>query len=155
GRLADGVFGNELAIAIDVAGERVDAGFEDIADDSERADHVSVEGAVARGHFALVAGGEDERAELVGDSHQESGADARLEVFLREAERGSGEERSERCLILREDVVDGDLFKADAEVFGERASVIDGAGGREFAGHAEAEDVLMAEGFNSDGGDEG
>ena len=54
-----------------------------------------------------------------------------------------------------EDVADGDEFEADAEIRGEGAGVVDGAGGGELAGHADAEDVLRAEGVDGDGGDEG
>ncbi len=49
----------------------------------------------------------------------------------------------------------GRSSKADAEICGEGAGVVDGAGGGELAGHADAEDVFLAEGFDGDGGDEG
>ena len=100
--------GDEFAVAVGVAAERVDAGLEDVADDGEGADHVSVEGAVAGGHLAFVAGGEDERAELVGERHEERAADAGLEIFFGEAEGSAGEEGFEGARVCREDVVDGD-----------------------------------------------
>jgi hypothetical protein len=73
---------DDFAVAVDPAGEGVDLGFEDVADDGETAAHVAVERAVADGHFALVAGGEEERAEFVGESHHQHAADAGLDVLL-------------------------------------------------------------------------
>ena len=139
--------GDDFAVAVGVAGEGVDAGLEDVADDGEGADHVAVEGAVAGGHLGLVAGGEDERAELVGEGHEERAADAGLEVLFGQAEGSAGEEGLEGALVGGEDVVDGDEFEADAEVGGEGAGVVDGAGGGELAGHADAEDVFRRRGL--------
>ena len=62
---------------------------------------------------------------------------------------------SRACGVLVEEVADADEFEADAEVGGELAAVVDGAGGGIGAGHADGEDVLCAEGVDGDGGDEG
>ena len=50
---------------------------------------------------------------------------------------------------------DGEGFKADAEVGGQLAAVVDGAGGGIGAGHADADHILRAEGFGGDGGHQG
>ena len=64
------------------------------------------------------------------------------------------EERIERVLVLLEDIVDGESSKRMPRFCGEGAGVVDGAGGGELAGHADAEDVLRAEGLDGDGGDQ-
>ena len=67
----------------------------------------------------------------------------------------AGEEGRESLVVLLEQAVDGDEFEADAEIFGEMPAVVDGALRGIGAGHADAENVFRAEGFDGDGGDEG
>ena len=132
----------------------VDARLVDVADDCERADHVSVESAIADSHLAFIAGGEDERAEFIGQRHEQGSADARLEVLFGEAEWGSCEERLEQLLELAEDVVDGEELEADAEIPGELACVGDGAERGVLAGHADTDDVFGTESLDRDSCDE-
>src|SRR5258708_13415467 len=56
--LVDGRPGNDLAIAIDPARQLVNHGFGNIADDSQPARHVPVDGAITYGQFALVSRGQ-------------------------------------------------------------------------------------------------
>src|SRR5438067_767911 len=68
-----------------ITGERVDEHLRDVFDDGECARHVgAVQRGVTRGHLALVAGGENEPAELVAESHENGAADAGLEVLAGE-----------------------------------------------------------------------
>ncbi len=60
----------------------VDERLRHVLDDREAAGEVAVEGGVADRHLRLVAGGEHEPAELVGERHQQVAADARLQVLL-------------------------------------------------------------------------
>ena len=56
-------------LAVEVAGEGVDLGLEDVGQDGQAAVHVAVEGGVAHRNLRLVACGQHERPELVGDRH--------------------------------------------------------------------------------------
>ena len=63
-------------------------------------------------------------------------------------------ERRQRVIELREERADGDCLESNAEVRGQLAAVVDGAGRGIGAGHADADDVLRAESIGGDGGDE-
>ena len=82
-------------VVVDPAGEGVDLRLEDVGDDGEAAAHVAVERAIADGDLALVAGGEQQRAEFVGQRHHEHAAHARLDVLLGDVARPSGEDRAQ------------------------------------------------------------
>ena len=66
----------------------------------------------------------------------------------------AGEERLERLRVLVEEVADADDFKANAEVGGKLAAVVDGALRGVGAGHADADHVFRAQRVGGDGGDE-
>ena len=70
------------------------AGFVEVADHGQAAVHVAVEGAITDGQLAFVAGGEQQLALLVGHSHQQGAADARLQVF---GAQTAGWARQHRC----------------------------------------------------------
>ena len=105
----------------------IDARLDQIADDRQGADHVAVERAIAHGHLGFVAGGEHQGAELVGERHEDGAANARLDVLFGDVRRQSGEERRQCVVELGKERVDGDGFKADAEIRGQLAAVVDGA----------------------------
>ena len=62
-----------------------------VLDRREAARHVAVQRGIADRQFALVAGGEHERAEFVRHGHQEIAADAGLEVLLGDVVLGAPE----------------------------------------------------------------
>src|SRR5580704_1094371 len=138
-----------------MAGEGVDLSLDDVADDSKSSDHVSIERAVAGGHLALVAGGEDERVELVGERHHEIAANTRLDVFLRDAGLKAGEDGRESLVVLLEQAGDGDDVEADTEIFGQMPAVVDGALRGVGTGHADAKNIFLAESFDGNRGDDG
>ena len=78
-------------------------------------------------------------------------ANARLDIFFGGVGRQSLEERRQRVVELGEQLADGDGFKADAEVRGQLPAVVDGAGRRIRAGHADADHVFRAECISGDG----
>ena len=88
-RLGDGVAGmiSRPALLVDVLGQLVDRGLGHVADDRQPAAHVAVERAVADGQLALVAGGQQQAAELVRQGHQDLAADAGLDVLLGDVRR--------------------------------------------------------------------
>ena len=64
------------------AGQVKHAGLDHVLDDREAARHVAIQRAVARGHLALVAGGQDNRTGLVGQRHEQRAANAGLDVLF-------------------------------------------------------------------------
>ncbi len=64
------------------AAQRVDQGLGDVADDGQAAAHIAVQSAVADGELAFIAGGQDQRAELIGERHQGDAAQAGLQVLF-------------------------------------------------------------------------
>src|SRR5687767_7534811 len=83
--LEHGLRDDALARAgVDVARELIDEGLRHVLDHGEAAGHVAVERRVADGDLALVAGGENEPAELVRERHQQGAADARSEEHTSE-----------------------------------------------------------------------
>ena len=70
-----------------VLAEPVDQGLGNVLEHGEAARHVAVERGVADRRLALVAGGEHQPAELVGERHQQVAADAGLDVLLGDARR--------------------------------------------------------------------
>ena len=71
--------------------EAIHQQFAAILDGCEAARHVAVQGGIAHRHLALVAGGEQHLAGLVGDAHEQHAAAARLNVLLRGVGRAPGE----------------------------------------------------------------
>ena len=134
--------------------ELVDEGLGHILDDAEAAGHVAVEGGVAHGEFALVAGGQDEPAELVGDSHEQVASDAGLHVLLRDVGLRAVEYGVEGVFHGAVDVLDGDDAERNAQGGGERLRVGHAAVGGVAGGHGDALDVLGAEGVDGDDGGE-
>src|SRR5207248_11013986 len=72
-----GIAGGRVAPAAEPVHHRLG----DVLDDGEPAREVAVERGVADRHLRLVAGGEHQPAELVGQRHQEVAPDARLDVL--------------------------------------------------------------------------
>ena len=64
----------------------------------------------------------------------------------------AGEERLERLDVLGKKIVDGDGGIANTEVFRQRAGIVNRAGGRILAGHADGGHILFAQGVDRDGG---
>ena len=111
---------------VDPPGQGEDLGFEYVTDHGETAAHVAVECAIAHGHFALVAGGEEEGAKFIGERHHEDAADAGLDIFLGDVGCAAGEDGPERRLGGGHGVGDGDGLEPEPEVFGEEARVVAG-----------------------------
>lgn len=154
-RLGDAVAGNQFTPGgvVDVLGEAVDVGFGDIADDGESAAHVAIEGAVAGGELAFVAGGEEEVSVAIGECHEQSAADPGLEILFGEVipEEGIAEpvgiqQIGEGVFIGGMDGVDGEEVELDVEVFGEGFGIGDGVIGAVAAGHGDADDAVVAQG---------
>ena len=154
GGLVDGVLRDDLALPVDPAGEGVDLRLEHIGDDREAAAHVAVERAVTDGHFALVAGGEEQGAEFVRERHHQDAADAGLDVFFGDIARPAGEERPERVFRRGDGVGDGDRFEADAEILGENAGVVTGVLRGNRGGQGDTDDVFLSQGVGGDDGDQ-
>ena len=76
------VRGDEFPFAISQIGQFVDHRFRHVGNYGEAAGHVAVERAVADGHLGFVAGAEHQRAEFIGQGHEQIAADARLDIFL-------------------------------------------------------------------------
>jgi hypothetical protein len=107
------------------SGERVDLSLEDVADHGESAAHVAVKGAVADGDFALVPGGQQQGAELVGERHHQDAADAGL-GYSPPSRRGvvPAKTGAEGRLAGPDGLGDTDRFEADFQVLGENARVV-------------------------------
>jgi hypothetical protein len=140
---------------VDDAAEAIDERLGDVADDGEAADHVTVEGAVADGDFAFIAGREDESVPLVGQGHQSEAAEAGLDVLLGGIGGRAGEQRGETGGNGAAGFGNGGGFAADTEVICEGVGVFEGVIGGVGAGHGDAGDVLGADGIGGDAGDEG
>ena len=129
----------------------VDAGLDQVADHRQCADHVAVEGAVAHGHLRLVAGGKHQGGKLVGEGHEQVAANPGLNVFLGGVRLGSRKQRLQGESELLKEAADADDLIANAQIGGQPAAVVDGAGRGVGAGHADAEDVFSAQGIGSNG----
>src|SRR5205085_8245617 len=75
---------NDLALAVDVACERIDFRLEYVADDGETAVRVAVERAIAEREFRLIAGRKQQAPFGVRDGHEDVATQARLYVLPRE-----------------------------------------------------------------------
>lgn len=138
-----------------MASEGIDAHLGQVGDDGEAAAHVAIEGAVADGDLALVARGEEERAELVGHGHEEEAAGAGLDVFLGHVDGETFKEIAEGGLGGGDGVGDGDFVVFDAEIFGERGGVVAAVLAGDGGGQGDADHVVGAEGFGGERGDHG
>ena len=146
--------GDALVLAVRVARQVVNHHFGHIADDGEPARHVAVKRAVADRELGFVAGAQDERAQFVGQRHEDVAADARLDVFLRHVAGHFSERGIERGQVAFENGINGDDAQINLDVVREPLRVPDAAGRRIGAGHADAHDVFRAERIGGDGCDE-
>ena len=80
------------------ARQRVDLGLVHILQHRIAAAHVAVQRRVADRHLGLVAGGDQQVAELVGEAHQQQAAHARLQVLLGDVALQPREQRRQRRL---------------------------------------------------------
>ena len=131
GRLVDRVGRDDFAVPVDPARERVNLHLEDIADDRETATHIAVKRTIADGHLALVAGGQKQGAEFIGERHHQHSADAGLDIFLGHVAGASGEDRTERGFGRGNGIGDGNRLEADAKVGRKDAGVVAGMLGRD------------------------
>ena len=117
---------------VDVAPARQpeDQCLEHVLDHRKAAGHVAVQRAVAGGHLALVAGGQHDAAELVGQRHQQHAADAGLDVLLGRVLRQPLELLASDALNASNSGLDGDLVVAHAQARGHVARVDPGNVGR-------------------------
>ena len=118
---------------------------EHVLEEREPAGHVPVERRVADRELRLVAGGDDEPAELVRQRHQQHAADAGLEVLLGQVAIEVVEARRERLLEGGDDLVDRQLAEVDPEALREPPRVAAGALRREPRRHRDAVHPLGAE----------
>ena len=94
-RLGEDVLRNRIVMPpVRDARQLVDERLRNVADDGQSAAHVAVQSAVADGEFALVSGGEHQRARLVGQRHQRHASQARLQVLFGDVRRRAAENRS-------------------------------------------------------------
>ena len=107
--------------------ELVDHGLGDVGNYGEAAGHVAVKSAVANRHFGFVSGAEDQRAEFIGERHQEIAADAGLDVFFGGVFRASCERSGERLAVTGEGIDDGQVEELDAEIFGKLLGIAETA----------------------------
>src|SRR5207245_11632419 len=95
GRLGQHPVRNGRRQGVAIAAQLVDRRLEDVLQHPVAARDVAIKRAVAGGELRLVAGGEHDVAELVGQRVEDGGADARLQVFLRHSRlralEGAGE----------------------------------------------------------------
>ncbi len=155
-RLGEDVLGDELAAGavVAVAAEPVDQQLGHVLDHREAAGGVAVEGAVADGALALVAGGEHEPAELVRQRHQGHAPDARLEVLLGEVRLTTVEAGRQHLAERGERRLDGDDPPVDAEVVGQALGVGDRVVARVARRHEHAVHAVGPERVDRDGGDD-
>ncbi len=145
---AEGGFVKTLSgIAPDAGGcharKRVNQRLRHVADHGQAAAHIAIERAVADGQFALVAGGQHQRAPLIRQGHQCDAAQARLQVLLGDVARRAGEKRIRAS--LRNCIVaagDRDDLEANAEILRHRPRIGNAALGRVRSRHADAGDIL-------------
>ena len=120
-------------------------GLVEILDRIEAAVHVAIERGVADRHFRLVAGGHHHQAELVGDRHQDRAARARLQIFLGDVARQSGEQRRERRLEAFDRRRDRQDLVAHAERLGAGGGIVERFLRGELVGQHHAAHALGAE----------
>ena len=97
------------------ARERVHLGLVQVLDRRIAAAHVAVDRRVADGVFALVAGGEQQAAELVRQRHEDDAAAARLQVLLGHVGRLAFEQRGPALRGSHERFFDRHRFELHAE----------------------------------------
>ena len=102
-------------VGVPPCGDLVDERLRDVFDGCEPAGHVAVERGIADGVLALVAGGEHDRSELVGECHEQVAADACLQVLFGDALFGAGEQVLERAAVRVERVADRQDVDPNAE----------------------------------------
>ena len=137
---------------VHVAAQVVHPGLQHVLDDGVATHRVAVDGEVADGHLALVAGGEHHPAELVRQRHQRGATDAALQVLLGEVGRAAVERRGEHVEVRSESRLDGHRAVVDAEALGEVGGVGSAVVAGVAAGHADAVHVLGAEGVDGHAG---
>ena len=81
GGFVDDAPGDELPGPVQEMRQFVHHGLGHIPQDAQPAAHVAVQGAVAHGQLALVAGGQHQVSEAVGQGHEDVAPDAGLDVF--------------------------------------------------------------------------
>ena len=151
-RLVDGRLRDDRAVVVDAAGKRVHLRLPQVADRRQRAGHVAVQGGVAGGQLALVAGGQGQRAGLVRERHHQRAADARLEVLLRRVGRAAGEDRPQRVQVRRERRLDRQRVELDPERARQVLRIASAAGRRVARRQREGGDALGAQLARGDGG---
>ncbi len=98
-----------------MATEPVHPALGNVLDDREPARHVAVERRVADGHLALVAGRENEPAELVTQGHQYVAPRPALQILLRHARFGSLERIGQHLQVSLMCGLDRNRLQAHAE----------------------------------------
>ena len=82
GRLLERGLWDHRAPRIHIFAETIYQRFWHVGNDRQPTDHVTIECAVTHAQLALVAGGEHDRSELIGERHQQRAPGARLNVFF-------------------------------------------------------------------------
>ena len=142
-------------VAIEPGAELKHGGFVEIADHGQAAVHVAVEGAIAHGQLRFVAGGEQQLAALVGQGHQQGAADARLQIFGRQAGRSSAQGRGEGVVKGAHQLRDCHGLLAEAQPGRQGFGVVDGAAGAVRGGHQQGLQGAGTQGGAGDDGHEG
>ena len=143
------------ALRVAPLGQPVDQGLGHVLDDGKTTGHVAVEGAVAGGHLALVAGGQHDVAGLVGQRHQQRAADAGLQVLFGRVFGPAGKLLGQAGAEGIEHRRDRDLVVAHAQALCHVAGVDPGDVGGVGRGHHHGADLVGAERVDRDGQHQG
>ena len=155
-QLSGGCFGqnafrNVGLRSVPPARDAVDHHLRQIRDDRQTAVHVAVERAISHRDFRLVASGQQQRSELVGERHQQIAANARLDVFFRDVGGATAKRFAQHAVVSLHDIGDRQSQGADAEVARQSHGILNAAAARIARGHQHAQDVVRAYGFGRDG----
>ena len=132
-----------------------DCGLEQVLDDRKSAGHVAIERAVTGGHLTLVAGGQHDRAELVGQRHEKHTAYAGLDVFFGGVFGPALELSSQRSLEGLKLRRDRYLVVTHLHTGSHVAGVYPGNIGRVGGRHHHGADIVRAQRIDGDGQHQG
>ena len=143
---------NNLATAIDPAGELVHQGLGEIGNHGEPPAHVAVERAVANGQLALIPGGQKQAAEFIGERHHGDPSQAGLKILLGGVLGAPIKGFGKPLIHHTKGTCNGQFEAGDAKGISKHLGILDTPFRRIGAGHRHSGDMLSAEGLHSQNG---
>src|ERR1700751_2886169 len=138
---------NHFPVAVEPARDGIHPRLDQITDNGQCSDHVSVQRAIPHRHFGFVSSCENKRAEFVGEGHQQVPANTRLNVLFCYVWCQPAEQWAESMRVLTKQSADLDKLKTDPEIGCELTAIVDRSFRRIGARHANSDHILGTQCF--------